>query len=106
MAALSARHILLLVVAVPALAQAQAAPAAGVTPAWTLKVPGGGDIRWQQVTPAGGLLVSPDAALAGVDIEHGAGAGQRPRLGGLPAASGRVGGGAALLGGGGPGRPG
>src|SRR5438309_2926222 len=90
MAALSARHILLLVVAVPALAQAQAAPAAGVTPAWTLKVPGGGDIRWQQVTPAGVLLVSTDAALSGVDIEHGAVAWQRPELGGLPADSVRM----------------
>src|SRR6266849_4367239 len=84
MAALSARRLLLLVVALPTLAQAQAAPAAGVTPAWTLKVPGGGDIRWQQVTPAGVLLVSTDAALSGIDIERGQLAWEKPELGGLP----------------------
>src|SRR5262249_55024130 len=45
---------------------ATAAPSAS-TAAWTVKV--NGDIRWQQVTPAGALLVSTDAALAAVDIE-------------------------------------
>src|SRR6266705_1093373 len=81
-----------LLVAVSTVAHAQAAPTGltGATAAWTLKIPGGGDIRWQQVTPAGVLLVSTDAALAGVDIEHGAVAWQRPELGGLPADSVRM----------------
>src|SRR5690349_24930822 len=59
-----------LVVCSPAAAQtATRAPApapAGATAAWTARMKG--DIRWQQVTPAGALLVSTDAALAGVDI--------------------------------------
>jgi len=79
MAALSARGTLVpaLVVMVhtAALAQTAAAPArppagpSGASAAWTLKLKG--DVRWQQVTPAGALLVSTDAALAGVDIERG-----------------------------------
>src|SRR5207247_4143141 len=78
MIAVSARRTLLplsLVVALHAAAHAQAtvparAPApAGATAAWTLKLKG--DIRWQQVTPAGALLVSTDEALSGVDIERG-----------------------------------
>src|SRR6266480_4553915 len=81
-----------LLVAVAAVAHAQAAPTGltGATAAWTLKVPGGGDIRWQQVTPAGILLVSTDAALTGVEIERGVVAWQRPELGGLPADSVRM----------------
>src|SRR6266487_1950828 len=57
-----------LLVAVSTVAHAQAAPTGltGATAAWTLKVPGGGDIRWQQVTPAGILLVSTDAARPGL----------------------------------------
>src|SRR5256885_16065113 len=43
-----------------------------------------GDIRWQQVTPAGALLVSTDAALSGVDIERGQITWEKPELGGLP----------------------
>src|SRR5439155_1607818 len=62
----------------------------GATAAWTLKLPGGGEIRWQQVTPAGVLLVSTDAALAGVEIERGVVAWQKPELGGLPADSVRM----------------
>jgi outer membrane protein assembly factor BamB len=54
----------------------------GSVPAWTVKL--GGDIRWQQVTPAGALLVSTNGALAGVDIERGQIAWQKPELGGLP----------------------
>ena len=54
----------------------------GTVPTWTVKLPG--DIRWQQVTPAGALLVSTDGALAGVDIERGQIAWQKPELGGLP----------------------
>ncbi len=92
MAALSARGTLVpaLVVMVhtAALAQTAAAPArppagpSGATAAWTLKLKG--DVRWQQVTPAGALLVSTDAGLAGVDIERGQITWEKPELGGLP----------------------
>ena len=63
-----------LAVLVPTLlAQAQApvrpASSAGTVPAWTVRL--SGDIRWQQMTPAGALLVSTDGALAGVDVERG-----------------------------------
>ncbi|OLC89606.1 MAG: hypothetical protein DMD38_08875 [Gemmatimonadetes bacterium] len=56
-------------------------PTASV-PAWTVHL--SGDIRWQQTTPAGALLVSTDGALAAVDIERGQIAWQKPELGGLP----------------------
>src|SRR2546423_14361829 len=60
-----------------------AAPApAGATAAWTIKTRG--DVRWQQVTPAGALLVSTDAELAGIDIERGQVTWEKPELGGLP----------------------
>src|SRR5437867_4958165 len=90
MTAVSARRMLLplsLVAGVYAAAHAQAvAPApSGATPAWTLKMKGA--IRWQQVTPAGALLVSTDTALAAVDIERGQVAWEKPELGGLPADS-------------------
>src|SRR5438876_180560 len=95
MAAVSPRRALLslsvsLLLAVATAAQAQtAAPApSGATAAWTLKMKG--DIRWQQVTPAGALLVSTDAALAGVDIERGQAVWEKPELGGLPADSVRM----------------
>src|SRR5437870_7604098 len=99
MAAVSARRTLLvpaLVVAVhrAALAQTVAPPprapagASGATAAWTLKL--NGDVRWQQVTPAGALLVSTDAALAGVDIDRGQVMWEKPELGGLPADSVRI----------------
>ena len=55
---------------------------AGSVAAWTLHFPG--DLRWQQITPAGALLVSSDAALSGVDVERGQIAWQKPELGGLP----------------------
>jgi outer membrane protein assembly factor BamB len=54
----------------------------GATPAWTLKVKQ--DIRWQQITPAGMLLISSDAALSGVDIERGQVVWEKAELGGLP----------------------
>ncbi len=57
-------------------------PSAGSVPSWTLHFTG--DLRWQQITPAGALLVSTDAALAGVDIERGQIVWQKPELGGLP----------------------
>src|SRR5712691_10450747 len=89
MAALCARRTLLplsLVVAAYTAAHAQAVPPApapsGATAAWTLRLKG--DVRWQQVTPAGALLISTDAALAAVDIERGQVAWEKPELGGLP----------------------
>src|SRR5437879_9644002 len=99
MIAVSAGRTLLplsLVVALHAAAHAQAtvpapapAPApSGATAAWTLKLKG--DIRWQQVTPAGALLVSTDDALSGVEIERGVVAWEKPELGGLPADSVRI----------------
>src|SRR5437899_12068068 len=97
MIAVSARRTLLplsLVLALHAAGHAQAtvparAPApAGATAAWTLKLKG--DIRWQQVTPAGALLVSTDDALSGVDIERGVVAWEKPELSGLPADSVRI----------------
>jgi hypothetical protein len=50
-------------------------------PAWTLKTKQ--DIRWQQVTPAGTLLVSTDGSLSAVDIERGQIMWEKPELGGL-----------------------
>ena len=63
-------------------------PTVGSVPSWTLHFTG--DLRWQQITPAGALLVSTDAALAGVDIERGQIAWQKPELGGLPVDSVRM----------------
>ena len=63
-------------------AQAVAPPSSGAATAWTVRMKG--DIRWQEVTPAGALLVSTDAALAGVDIERGQVAWEKAELGGLP----------------------
>jgi len=69
-------------------AQTAAPAAAGATAAWTIKTKG--DVRWQQVTPAGALLISTDAELAGVDIERGQVTWEKPELGGLPADSVRM----------------
>jgi len=93
MPAVSPRRSLLalwLLVPVYTTAPAQtAAPApSGATAAWTLKMKA--DIRWQQVTPAGALLVSTDAALAGVDVERGQAVWEKPELGGVPADSVRM----------------
>ena len=63
-------------------------PTVGSVPSWTLHFTG--DLRWQQITPAGALLVSTDAALAGVDIERGQIAWQKPELGALPVDSVRM----------------
>src|SRR3989454_5829026 len=86
MVALSPRTLLSLplVVALSATSHAQtAAPAsAGAAAAWTIKTKG--DVRWQQVTPAGALLISTDAELAGVDIERGQVTWEKPELGGVP----------------------
>ncbi len=70
-----------------ALLQAAQAPI-GSVPSWTLHF--NGDIRWQQITPAGALLVSSDGGLAGVDVERGQIAWQKPELGGLPVDSVRM----------------
>src|SRR5581483_1362531 len=69
--------------AVPSMATAQAAgpTAAAAMQAWTVHVTG--DVRWQQVTPAGGLLVSTDAALYGIDTDRGQVAWTKVELGGL-----------------------
>src|SRR5437660_5859145 len=92
MVALSPRTLLSLplVVALSATSHAQtAAPAsAGAAAAWTIKTKG--DVRWQQVTPAGALLISTDAELAGVDIERGQVTWEKPELGGLSADSVRM----------------
>src|SRR5216110_3980329 len=63
-------------------------PTVGAVASWTLHFTG--DLRWQQITPAGALLVSTDAALAGVDVERGQIAWQKPELGGLPVDSVRM----------------
>ncbi|HEX9348529.1 MAG TPA: PQQ-binding-like beta-propeller repeat protein [Gemmatimonadales bacterium] len=60
----------------------------GSVAAWTLHF--SGDIRWQQITPAGALLVSSDGGLAGVDVERGLITWQKPELGGLPVDSVRM----------------
>ncbi|HET7296661.1 MAG TPA: PQQ-binding-like beta-propeller repeat protein [Gemmatimonadales bacterium] len=79
-----------LLVALVATASGQAgAPArTGAAPAWTLRLKG--DVRWQQVTPAGALLVESDGALSGVDIDRGQVVWERPELGGLPVDSVRM----------------
>lgn len=66
-------------------APAQAPASSAATTAWTVKL--NGEIRWQQVTPAGALLVSTDTALTGIDIDGGQIAWHKPELGGLPAES-------------------
>jgi hypothetical protein len=62
-----------------------ASSAATATTAWTVKLSGG--IRWQQITPAGALLVATDGALAGVDIDRGQVAWEKPELAGIAADS-------------------
>ncbi len=53
--------------------------------AWTLRTKQ--DIRWQQVTPAGTLLISTDGALIGVDIDRGQAVWEKPELAGVQADS-------------------
>src|SRR5215468_10778261 len=64
---------------------ADSAKTSAATPAWTVKM--SGDIRWQQITPAGALLVATDSSLAGVDIERGKVAWEKPELSGISADS-------------------
>jgi outer membrane protein assembly factor BamB len=63
-------------------------PSDRATPVWTLKLKQ--EIRWQQVTPSGTLLVSTDAALTGIDIDRGQVIWEKAELGGLPADSVRM----------------
>src|SRR5256714_4602461 len=77
-----------LLVAVSATSYAQTVAPAGATAAWTIKTKG--EVRWQQVTPAGALLIATDAELAGVDIERGQVTWEKPELAGVPADSVRV----------------
>ena len=80
----------------PAASRVTMAPASsGATPAWTLKMRD--EIRWQQVTPAGTLLICTDAVLAAVDIERGQVTWEKAELGGLPADSVRMVGGSLLM---------
>src|SRR5256884_9668307 len=89
MAAVSARRMLLplsLVIAVHTAAGAQgAAPTqttpSGATAAWTLRMKG--DIRWQQVTPAGAAPRAAPPPLLGGGIRGGPGAGGEDQRGGV-----------------------
>jgi len=83
----------LLLLALPAAAEAQSIASASsrvghnvpddrATPVWTLKLKQ--DLRWQQVTPAGALLVSTDDALSGIDMDRGTILWEKPELAGLP----------------------
>src|SRR5260370_39619804 len=80
---------LVIVVHTAALAQTAAAPArppaapTGTTAAWTLKLTG--DVRWQQVTPAGAAAVSAHAAARRGGIERGDVMGEKGHLVRLPA---------------------
>src|SRR5690242_12307533 len=64
-----------------AYAQSAKAAPSSATAAWTVKV--NGAVRWQQVTPAGALLVSTDNALSAIDIDGGRVSWEKPELGGL-----------------------
>ena len=66
----------------PAQAQAVSPAPSGAPPAWNVNLKG--DIRWQQVTPAGALLVSTDAVLAAIDTDRGQVSWQKAELAGLP----------------------
>src|SRR5438477_9024985 len=84
MTAASTRRIALLsalAVALGATAFTHAETSPSATAAWTVKV--NGDIRWQQVTPAGALLVSTDSELAAIDTDRGRIAWEKAELGGL-----------------------
>jgi outer membrane protein assembly factor BamB len=69
-------------------ARGAAGPPSGANPVWTLQLKQ--DILWQQVTPAGILLVSTQETLSGVDMERGHVVWDKPELGGLPVDSVRM----------------
>ncbi|HEX5434406.1 MAG TPA: PQQ-binding-like beta-propeller repeat protein [Candidatus Angelobacter sp.] len=58
-------------------------PASVAAASWKVNLKG--EIRWQQVTAAGALLVCTDNALSSVDIEEGQVAWQKPELAGIAA---------------------
>lgn len=70
------------ILAVTAVAQ-NSMPASISTASWRVNL--NGEIRWQQITPAGALLVCTDNALSSVDMEEGRVAWQKPELGGITA---------------------
>jgi PQQ-like domain len=65
----------------PASTRITVPPSDRATPVWTLKLKQ--DIHWQQVTPAGTLLIATGAALSGIDIEQGQVIWEKSELGGL-----------------------
>ena len=70
----------------PAVSRGATPPVSGrASVTWTLKTKQ--DIRWQQVTPAGTLLISTDGALIGVDIDRGQAVWEKPELAGVSADS-------------------
>src|SRR5258706_9226777 len=73
----------------------QLRPPGGSVPAWMVQVQG--NIAWQQVTPAGVLLVGTDRELAGIDIDLRKVAWGKAQLGGLPTDSVRAGEGSLLM---------
>jgi outer membrane protein assembly factor BamB len=72
--------------AAPAVSRGATASASGrASVTWTLKTKQ--DIRWQQVTAAGTLLIATDGALIGVDIDRGQAVWEKPELAGVSADS-------------------
>ena len=69
----------------PAVSRATPPVSGRASVTWTLKTKQ--DIRWQQVTPAGTLLISTDGALIGVDIDRGQAVWEKPELAGVYADS-------------------
>jgi outer membrane protein assembly factor BamB len=70
----------------PAVSRGATPPVSGrASVTWTLKTKQ--DIRWQQVTPAGTLLIATDGALIGVDIDRGQAVWEKPELAGVSADS-------------------
>src|SRR5256885_17021842 len=81
MAGLARRALFVLSFIFPAhiVAQTQK-PVVGSAAAWTVRL--NRDVRWQQVTPAGGVVVSTEGALSGVGLARGGITWQKPGLGG------------------------
>lgn len=79
--------LLALVFAFGGQAGAQGTNSTGSAPLASWTVNANGNILWQQVTPAGALLISTDGALAGVDTDAGRVVWQKPELAGIAADS-------------------